>query len=148
IQTGSVAGKVTVLVTSVQVDNQTVQLGSTPVHTVEVASAAPTISSIQVVRNSSGFEIRITGDSSVRQMADLSVTFSGPAGSDLLTTSLTISLADLFTAYFNNSNSSRFGSTYLLTVPFVIEGTQSAVNSFSATLTNRIGRSATSSATF
>lgn len=78
----------------------------------------------------------------------MSITFQAGAGATLQTTSLTVPLSTVFAAYYTDAASSAYGSTYLLTVPFTIDGQQTAVTSATVTLRNRIGASSPVSATF
>jgi hypothetical protein len=148
IQTGTVAGKVTATITDLRVGTVTVTPPSVPVQTVEVVAGAPKINSLQIVRTSTGFEVRIVGDSSIREVTELAATFQAAAGANLLTTSLTVPVSSAFSDYFTSAASSQYGSTYQLVLPFTIDGQQNAVSSATITLRNRIGTSQSASAGF
>jgi hypothetical protein len=148
IQTGTVAGTITAAVSQLTCASTPVTPPSTTVQTIQVIESAPKITTLGIVRTSTGFEVRIVGDSSIREVTEMSITFQAGAGATLQTTSLTVPLSTVFAAYYADAASSAYGSTYLLTVPFTIDGQQTAVTSAAVTLRNRIGASSSVSATF
>lgn len=148
VQTGTVAGRISVSVTRLLQGSTPVTMPSTPVQTVEIPNAPPRISDVQVVRNPSGFEIRITGDSCVREVTEILLTFRGPSGSSLQTLSLNIPASSAFGTYFSADSSSQYGGSYLLLVPITVQGDQNAVNGLTVALRSREGTSASTSASF
>jgi hypothetical protein len=148
IQTGTVAGRISVSVTSLRQGDVQLPMPGTPARAAEITGAAPRISDVQVTRNATGFELRVAGDSCIREVSEILVTFRGPSGSSLQTFNLTIPAATQFASYFTAATSSQFGGTYLLTAQFTIQGEQNAVNAVAVSLRNRIGTSPEASASF
>jgi len=64
------------------------------------------------------------------------------AGSNLQTTQLNIPLTDLAAGWFQSAASARFGSQFVLLLPFTVQqGSASSIDSVGVTLTNTQGTS-------
>ncbi len=138
IQTGTVAGTITV---SLQILAGGIDVTPTPAPavTARVNSAAPVIGSATYTRTSSGLSIQIIGYSTALEVTQATFTFSPAPGQTLENATVTVPVADLFTAWFQNAASTQFGSQFNFTQPFSIQGSAASVIPQSVTLTNRIG---------
>jgi hypothetical protein len=140
VQTGTVAGaiKLTVRLTAA---GQDITPTPTPAITVQVARSAPVVRTVQVVRTGGGFEIKVTGYSTPRQMTQAVFSFTAAAQGGLQTTSLTVPLGTAFTAWYAGTPSAQFGSQFLYTQPFTVQGEIGAIASGTVTLSNAVGSS-------
>jgi len=147
VQAGSVAGRIVI---TLALSSGGVDVTPTPVPTTEmlVVRAAPMISQMTLTRTSSGFEARIVGLSSPRDMSQALFRFTQASGANLQTSQATVNLAEAFTAWYQNTESTAYGSTFLYVQPFTIAGDSNAVASVTVTLTNSQGDSASATASF
>lgn len=146
LQTGTVAGTITI---TFRLAAFTTDITPTPVpvRTIRVTPAAPVLSTFTAVRNATGFAVTIAGYSSTREITQAVFTFTPRPGSNLQTTQITVPVESLFTQWFTSTASAQFGSQFILTLPFTIQGDTSAVASVSVTLVNRLGTSNSLTAT-
>jgi hypothetical protein len=141
LQTGTVSGTITVTIL--------LQPSATPqIHTVHIARAVPSLRSVTVAIVGGGFEIHLTGWSTPRNLNDAKVHLTPASGHNLQTTDLTVSLASVAQQWYASAASAQFGSQFMLTLPFNVQGTTSAIAAVSVQLTNSVGTSALSSAGF
>jgi Putative Ig domain len=145
IQTGSVAGTVTLTLSQLSAGGTDVTPTPAPSAKAQMAAAAPVITAATASRNTSTntLTIQITGYATSRDMQQAVFTFSAASGQTLQTgaSSITVSLSSLFSAYFQNSQYATFGSQFVFSQPFTIQGDINSVIPQSVTLTNRIGSS-------
>jgi hypothetical protein len=140
IQTGTVAGaiKLTLRLTA---GGQDITPSPAPSVTAQLARAAPVVGTVQVVRTSGGFEIRVAGYSTPRQMTQAVFNFTAAAQGGLQTTSLAVPLGTAFTNWYAGTSSAQFGSQFLYTQPFTVQGDIGAIASGAVTLSNAVGSS-------
>jgi hypothetical protein len=83
----------------------------------------------------------ITGYSTARELTQAVFGFNAASGSTLQSTasSITIDTGSQFNTWFQDPNNSQFGSVFVYTQPFAVQGDVNAVLPSSVTLTNRIG---------
>ena len=110
-----------------------------PVATTHIDRAAPVIQSARLVRNSSGFNIQITGFSTAREVTQAVYSFTAAAGQTLQLSQVTIPLDTLFGNWYQDSGNIIYGSQFVLTQPFSIQGDAGSVIPQTVTLTNRVG---------
>jgi hypothetical protein len=147
IQTGTVAGaiKLTLRMTA---GGQDITPSPAPSVTVQVARSAPVVGTVQVVRTSGGFEVRVTGYSTPRQMTQALFNFTASAQAGLQTTSLMVPLSTAFTAWYAGAPSAQFGSQFLYTQPFTVQGDTGAIASVTVMLINSVGSSQSVTSSF
>jgi hypothetical protein len=118
-----------------------------PSRIIRVDRLAPRIVKIQASATSSGFEVRLTGFSTTREVTQGTFRFSGPApGSDI---ELTIPLGNTSATWFQSAESGLFGGQFGLTQSFLWQGQSTIVlNVVTVTLTNAQGASAAVQAKF
>lgn len=138
VQAGTVAGTVSVLITSYQ--------GVTPPNqilgTVTIPRIAPQITNIKLAnKTASGFDVCVSGFSTSRDMTGVTYQFNGSGQGTLQTAQLTAgaSLVGLFTSWFQSSSSVASGGQFLLDQTFNITGPDTAIGSISVTLQNASG---------
>ena len=147
IQTGTVAGQIDLSV-SYSAGGQNITPSPAPVRSVTVARAAPKINTVQVVRVAGGFNVLVTGFSTPRQVTQAVFAFTPSSGGNLQTTQVTIPVDPTFTTWYMGTSSPQFGSSFLYTQPFTVQGSVSDITSVSVTLSNATGTSTAVSANF
>jgi len=148
IQTGTVAGRIILTIDQLLAGGQNITPTPAPSRTVQIARSAPRINSVQVARTGSGFNLLITGYSTPREVTQAVFTFTPAAGGNLATTSLTVPVSAAFTTWYGGANSGQFGSSFLYTQPFQVQGAIGAIGSVSVVLSNSAGTSQPASANF
>ena len=140
IQTGTVSGTITV---SLRLQAGGVDITPSPAPTVtsQIVRAAPVIRSTQVNRSGSTLNVVVTGYSTAREVTQAVFTFSAASGQTLQASAstVTIDVSNLFGNWFVDPANSQFGSVFVYTQPFTIQGDVNAVIPVSVTLTNRVG---------
>jgi hypothetical protein len=149
IQVGNVAGYITVTVDPIMMGGYDV----TPIHWPPAASATiplvpPEINTVKVMKVTGGFNILVTGYSTPRQVTQADFTFTPASGANLQTTQVTVPVDSAFTTWYTGSSSAQFGSSFVYTQPFTVQGSVSDIASVSVTLTNATGTSTAVSASF
>jgi hypothetical protein len=147
IQTGTVAGTIT-LTTALQAGGNPVTCGCPLTKTVQVARSVPVISSVRIAAVTGGFNVVVIGFSTTREITSATFHFTPSSGNTLQTTDVTMPVGTAFTTWYQSSASNAFGSQFLLTQPFNVQGVSGAVGTVSVTLTNTQGTSQAVSATF
>lgn len=138
IQTGTVAGTITV---SLRLTAGGIDITSTPAPTarVRIERRAPVIQSARLIRNANGFGIEIIGSSTAREVTQASFTFSASSGQTLQTGTVVVPVENLFSTWYQNPSSAEFGSQFVFTQLFNVQGDSNAVSPQNVTLTNRVG---------
>ena len=159
IATGSVAGSITVALTSltetVNGQQQPLLLPSpNPSTTFTVLASAPTITAVKIINvTSTGFVVDIVASSTSRDLSGASFTFTPASGATLSGTTFSYSgpgnaLATQATTWFSPGSSGlSYGGAFDLQVPFTLQGSANAIGSVSVTLTNSVGISGAVSGT-
>ena len=140
LQTGTVSGSLTISL-RLQAGGIDITPTPAPVTSGQVTRAAPVIRGVQVNRSGNTLNVVITGYSTARELTQAVFGFNAASGSTLQSTasSITIDTGSQFNTWFQDSNNSQFGSVFVYTQPFAIQGDVNAVLPSSITLTNRIG---------
>jgi hypothetical protein len=147
IQTGTVAGEIN-LALSYFAGEQNITPANPPVRSITIPRSAPTINSVQVVKVTGGFNILVTGYSTPRQVTQADFTFTPITGATLQTAHVTVIVDSAFTTWYTGINSPQFGSLFLYTQPFTVQGNVSDIGSVSVTLAHTTGTSAAVGANF
>jgi hypothetical protein len=140
LQTGTVAGVITI---TARLTAATQDITPTPIptQTIRIAATAPVLQTVTATRNSTGFSVVITGFASTRDLTQAVFTFTAAAGTNLQTTTLTVPIDAIFAQYYQSAASAPFGSQFVLTQPFNVQGGTTGIVSVSVTLTSRVGTS-------
>src|SRR5438105_9980325 len=97
-----------------------------------------------VATTAGGFEVRIIGFSTTRDVTQGTFRFVTSSGAN---TEVTVQMADSARTWFQNTASTPFGGQFSLTQPFSVQS-PTTLTSVSVTLTNGQGASASVSANF
>jgi len=140
IQTGTVSGTVNI---SLRMSAGGIDITPVPAPSasVRIAPAAPVINNVTVTRSSSGITLAISGFSTAREVTQAVFAFGAASGQTLQSTasSVTVAVDTLFSPWFQNSANAAYGSQFVFTQPFTIQGDPTAVIPQSVTLVNRLG---------
>ena len=138
IQTGTVAGTISVTA-QLQAGGIDVTPASPPQASTHVDRGAPVIRSARLVRSANGFSVQIVGFATSREVTQAVFRFRAASG-NLSQSEVTVPVESLFTTWFQDTASSRFGSQFTFTQPFTIQnGDANAITPESVVLTNRVG---------
>jgi len=140
IQTGSVAGTITITV-KLQAGSIDVTPSPAPGSTVKIDRSAPVIRSLKLVTTTTGFEIWITGYAPSREITAATVQCTPAAGSNLLTTTFNLPMSGASQQWYQTSASTPYGSQFTIVQPFTVQGSSNPLRSVSVTLANTIGTS-------
>jgi len=138
LQTGTVAGEITVSL-RLHAGGQDITPSPAPETRTRIDRAAPVIHSVRVERESGRLSILVTGYSTAREVTKATYHFTASPGETLQVSEVTTPVETFFNTWFQNPTSSDFGSQFVLTQPFKIDGNVNGVIPQSVTLTNRLG---------
>jgi hypothetical protein len=140
IQTGTVAGTINV---SLRLQAGGVDITPVPAPSIstEIVSAVPVITGVQVSRGTGSISVIVSGYSTAREITQATFNFGAASGQTLQSSasSVVIPFGTLFSSWFQNPANSAYGTQFILTQPFGVQGDPNAVVPQSVTLTNRIG---------
>ena len=99
------------------------------------------IRSVQVNRSGNTINLVVTGYSTAREVTQARFVFNAASGQTLSpsASSITVDTNTLFGNWFLDPANSQFGSVFIFTQPFNIQGDATAVIPATVTLTNRVG---------
>jgi hypothetical protein len=140
-QVGTLPGTIQ-LTLALTADGVNITPAVAPTASTTIAAAVPTISSVTVTTTAAGLQVKIVGNSTTLNMSSANFTFTPAAGATLQTSTFSVNVSALFSAWYANAASLATGSQFSLTVPFTIGGNVSSIASVSVTLTNSAGTSA------
>jgi Putative Ig domain len=140
IQTGTVSGTIAISL-RLQTGGVDITPNPAPAITAQLNRAAPVIGSVQFTRSSGAINVAITGYATSREVTQATFTFAAASGQTLQATasSITVDVGTLFNTWYQSSNNSQYGSQFVLTQPFTIQGDANAVTPTTVTLANREG---------
>lgn len=144
VQTGTVAGTVSVLISNYQGGT----LPNPILGTIKVARISPQITSVKLAnKTATGFDVCVSGYSPTRDVTAVIYQFAGSGQGTLQTTQLTAGsdLTGKFTTWFQGATSVPTGGQFLLDQTFTVSGADTAIGSISVTLTNTTGTTTSAS---
>jgi hypothetical protein len=116
--------------------------------TLTVPSSAPQLTSAAINSvTSTGFILVLNGYSTTRVLTEFDIQITPASGANLAATTLTISAGTASAAWFQSTASQAFGGTFLVQIPFSLQGGSSTTNlvsllqSLSITAKNDVGTS-------
>jgi hypothetical protein len=126
LQVGTVAGTVTFRVASLVAAGNSIISSPPPSHSIRIDRLRPTIISASLTNRTAKQAI---------------FRFTGAAGRNLQTSILTVAVSNGFTSWYQSQSSAIYGSQFLMTQTFNVQGDINAIGSVSVTLTNAQGES-------
>ncbi len=149
LQTGTVAGRVTVTMTSLRSGNKDVLPSPSPVQTLLVNQEAPRITGLRIInRTTTSFAVEVEGFTTPREITQATFQFTPKPGQTLTTTETVAALSEAARNWFQNPASFDFGGQFVYTKPFTFEGGVDSIASISVTLSNTLGASNKVTASF
>jgi hypothetical protein len=153
IQQGTVAGQITVTLTSLNTGTLSL-LPLTPItESVTVPALAPVIESCTTgTISTSGFAVQLDAYSTPRDLQTAVFTFNAASGAQITTTGtnggtvsaaqqISVNVTSQLTAWFTGAPSQSNGGVFSLQTPFTLSGDPTALQSVSVILKNSIGSS-------
>jgi hypothetical protein len=152
IQSGTVSGQITLSAT-LATDPGGVDVTPSSVQplTITVPRQVPVIISGSVASTSiTGFTVAVVGFSTSRSLSKIGVQLTGVQGSDFKDQSVTVTVDQVASLWFNGSVSTPYGGQFRISIPFTVSGpdastvakTVGSIQSVTVTLTNEAGTSA------
>jgi hypothetical protein len=119
--------------------------------TFSVAGTAPVITSFAIsAPSNNSYTVTVIGYSSTLDMSNAVFNLVPTSGTNLASSSVTVSLSSAFTLWYGSSQSNQFGGQFMLTVPlnFSVSGGVSSnpIDAATVTLTNSKGSTTSNSA--
>jgi len=150
LQTGTVAGLITITATFDKINGSDINPSPAPTKLIQLNPGPPvfvpcappaTVPNQMLIatRTSTGFTVTICGYTTTRELTQAVFAFNPAAGANLQTTSLTLSVASLFAPWLQGAQ--VIGSQFLYTQAFTVTGNLQAVTSITVTLMNAQGSS-------
>jgi hypothetical protein len=140
LQTGTVSGAM-ILRAVMSASGRNLIARDNPLQTASIAPAVPVIHAVRLHRDGQGVSVEVSGYSTPRELRAVTLRFDAAPGASLNTREFTVSIADVAAAWYRSAASGRFGSLFMLRLPFTVQGASDAVGSVSVVLTNALGES-------
>lgn len=147
LQAGTVAGQIR-LTLRYSSGGQDLTPIFVPARTLTIARAAPQLDSIKVSGAPSGVQVVVTGFSTPREVTEATFTFTAELASGSQTISVTVKVNEAFTAWYTGEPAAKYGSAFLYTQPFTVQGNAGNIKSVSLILANTSGFSEEATASF
>jgi len=142
VETGTLAGKITLTVTSILSAGVDVTPNPQPTASITTSPTPPSIQTVTFTQTSGGLTVVVTGFSSSRDMSTGLFQFAPSTNATVASQSgVTVQLAAPFTAWYGTTTSNQYGSEFMLTVPFTVQGNPADIVAVTVTLTNSKGTS-------
>jgi hypothetical protein len=141
LQTGTVAGTITLTVTLTAAGTNVTPSGATA--TILVPRTAPVISAgkVKLVKLNGYLEVDVTGFSTTRDMTQATFHLNPVAGGSFTSSDFTVNIANLFTTWYQSAASAAFGSQFNYAQTFTVIGDTNQIQSVTVTLANSAGTS-------
>jgi hypothetical protein len=150
VQTGSVAGSITVTPAITTTEGGIVLTPTTPPSlTLTVASGAPRILSVSLGgKTATTITVLVSGYATNRSVTSMRLVFTPTSGETVGTTDVTVPVEPSFLGYYQSAASAPYGSLFTVSIPLTLAGdiknvtsVTDTIQSIAATLTNRVGTS-------
>lgn len=150
LQTGTVAGTLTLSPTFVTEGGVSLTPQNPPALRFSVAQGAPRVLSASVTsRTASGFTLLVTGYATSRSVQRVNLTFTARSGEQLDNASLQLNVESSFLGWYQSSASIPFGSLFSISIPLTLTGEvrgenlslSDTITGVAVTLTNAAGTS-------
>jgi hypothetical protein len=141
LQTGTVAGTITVTLTLAAGGVDVTPAGLTPI-TLVIAASAPVITSVSFTNNDQGqITVIASGFSNTREVSQAEFVFSGSGADSLRSSKVDVPATGLFAPWYSSSTSDQFGSAFTYTQNFQLSRPDAGVTGVAVTLANSVGTS-------
>jgi hypothetical protein len=138
LQTGTVAGR---LELHAEGQSGSIRIGPAMLHAMRVDRLAPRMTSVRLAATDSGFEVRITGYSTIREVTSATFRLTPADGVVLRSTEFTVPLTEAARRWYQSVESHAYGSQFTLVQPFSIANARANIASVTVTISNAQGGS-------
>jgi hypothetical protein len=135
---GTLAGTLT-LTAQAQAFGVDVTPQPAPAQTITVGASAPVVTSAQLSVSGQNISVQVTGFSTTEQVTQASFAFTTSGNNQLQTAQFTAQVGTLFSTWYKDPAAPTFGSQFLYSQTFGVQGDPTAVILQSVTLTNPVG---------
>jgi len=141
LQTGTVAGTITVTLTLTSGGVDVTPAALTPIP-LPISAAAPVITHVTFTNSSAGLiTVAISGFSNTREMSQAEFVFTGTDAGHLRSSKVDVPATLPFSTWYSQSDSDQFGSEFTYTQHFQLSKPDAGVTGVSVTLANSVGTS-------
>jgi predicted outer membrane repeat protein len=141
LQTGTVAGTITVTLTFTAGGVDVTPAGLMPI-TLVIAASAPVITRVTFTNNDQGqITVTVSGFSNTREVSQAEFVFSGSGADKLRSSKVDVPVTGLFGPWYSSSASDQFGSEFTYTQNFQLSKPDAGVTGVAVTLANSAGTS-------
>ncbi len=145
-QVGTIAGRIQFTSTFAVATVDLTPSGTAPTKTAIIAASEPVIRSVTLgARTTTSIEILVSGYSNTRELSQMRFQFTGTAGSNVTTPTITTNVQSAFDGWYQGTGSRTFGSQFTASIRFDISGNPNALQSVTVVAINNQGTSATRS---
>ncbi len=137
LQSGTVAGVIT-LTLGLQSGGMDITPAPAPSKQIRIAPSVPVITSALATRTSGGFTVQVYGYSTTREVTQALFHLSG---SNVGSADLTVPVGPIFSSWYGSSSSAQFGSQFLYSQSFTVQGDPTMIVTVAVTLANSQGQS-------
>ncbi len=149
LQLGTVAGTIRLTLTEMRTGSSNITPSPALARDIVINRLAPVIREVRITnRTASGFTVEVAGFATSREITQAQFQFNGAPGQTLVAGQATIPLNQPAQIWYQGQSSRQFGSQFVYTQPFTVEGNVSAIASLAVTLSNTVGNSASGSGSF
>jgi hypothetical protein len=150
LQTGTVAGTLTLTPGFVTEGGVSLTPQNPPTLRFSVAQSAPRVLNVVIAsRTANGFTLLVTGYATSRSVQRVNITFTARSGEQLENSSLQLNVESSFLSWFQSNASVPFGGLFSISIPLTLTGEvvgenlnlSDTITSVAVTLTNALGTS-------
>ena len=124
LQTGSVAGTITLTATVATSSGINLTVENPPSMTLTIPQGPPQLVSVQLgSKTTTGFTLLVTGYSTGRTLSQMDLEVVSDAGETVNNPKLSLNVEPAFLSWYQNVQSQQYGSLFTATVPVSLEGT-------------------------
>src|SRR5262249_37044699 len=123
LQTGTVAGTITLTPSFVTDGGINLTPSIPPALNLTVSQSAPRLLSVQVsTKTTNGITLLVTGYATRRSLTGVDLSFTPVAGETLAASKVSLSVETSFNAWYQSTASQAFGSQFTATIPLTLAG--------------------------
>ena len=149
LQLGTVAGTIRLVLTKMQAGSSDLTPSPPTTREIVINRMAPVIREVRITnRTASDFTVEVVGFATSREITQALFQFNPAPGAELAAGQATIQLNQPAQSWYESQASRQFGSQFVYAQPFTVEGAASAIRSLVVTVSNSLGNSASTRASF
>jgi hypothetical protein len=138
-QAGTTSGVITLTLSGIQSGLVDITPATAPATQIRVAAGVPVITKATATAGNGTLTVQITGYSATREITEGVFKFTAASGTVLGANQSNIQLGSLFSAWYKDAASAPYGSQFLFTQAFNVQGDAHSITSIAVTLANSQG---------